>query len=55
VTSFVDTSFFFALASAEDPDHERVREVFEDFDPKRLSDLWLTSVAACGRAKAPAL
>ena len=26
---FVDTSFFYALASANDPDHERVREVFE--------------------------
>jgi predicted nucleic acid-binding protein len=24
---FVDTSFFFALASPGDPDHERVREV----------------------------
>lgn len=43
MTSFVDTSFFFALASADDPDHERVRKVFEDFDPKRLPDLWLTT------------
>jgi predicted nucleic acid-binding protein len=43
VTFFVDTSFFFALASAKDPDHERVREVFEEFDPKRLPDLWLTT------------
>ncbi len=40
---FVDTSFFFALASKKDPDHERVREVFEEFDPERLSDLWLTT------------
>ena len=41
--SFVDTSFFFALASASDPDHHRVREVFEQFDPARLPDLWLTT------------
>ena len=40
---FVDTSYFFALASAEDPDHERVREVFEEFDPLRLTDLWITT------------
>jgi len=40
---FVDSSFFFALASEEDPDHERVREVFQEFDPKRLRDLWLTT------------
>ncbi len=26
---FVDTGFIFALFSANDPDHERVREVFE--------------------------
>ncbi len=41
--SFVDTSFFFALASADDPDHERVRDVFAQFDPERLPDLWLTT------------
>ena len=40
---FVDTSFFFALASKKDPDHERVREVFEEFDAKRLPELWLTT------------
>ena len=40
---FVDTSFFFALASLGDPDHERVREVFETFDPGRLSEQWLTT------------
>ena len=40
---FVDTSFFFALASPGDPDHERVREVFETFDPGRLSEQWLTT------------
>jgi len=35
---FVDTGFLFALASKKDPDHERVREVFEEFDPKQLPD-----------------
>ena len=40
---FLDTGFLFALASTKDPDHERVREVFEEFDPKRLPDLWLTT------------
>jgi predicted nucleic acid-binding protein len=40
---FVDTSFFFALASPGDPDHERVREVFETFDRGRLPHLWLTT------------
>ena len=40
---FVDTGFLFALASKKDPDHERVREVFEEFDPKQLPDLWLTT------------
>jgi len=40
---FVDTSFFFALASEKDPDHERVRAVFEEFDAKRLPELWLTT------------
>jgi len=40
---FVDTGFFHALASKDDPDHERVREVFEEFDPKRLPHLWLTT------------
>jgi len=33
---FVDTSFFFTLASTKDPDHERVRAVFEEFDPEQL-------------------
>ena len=40
---FVDTGFFHALASKDDPDHDRVREVFEDFDPKRLPQVWLTT------------
>ncbi len=40
---FVDSSFFFALASEGDPDRGRVREVFEEFDSKRISNLWLTT------------
>jgi predicted nucleic acid-binding protein len=40
---FVDTGFFFALASEKDPDHERVREVFETLDPRRLPELCLTT------------
>lgn len=40
---FVDTGFFFALASEKDPDHERVKAVFEEFDSMRLPDLWLTT------------
>ena len=35
---FVDTGFLFDLASNKDPDHERVREVFEEFDPDRLPE-----------------
>jgi predicted nucleic acid-binding protein len=40
---FVDTSFFYALASANDPDHERVREVFERFGDRTLRDFLLTT------------
>jgi predicted nucleic acid-binding protein len=40
---FVDTGFFFALASTDDPDHEGVLEALEEFDPKRLPELWLTT------------
>lgn len=40
---FVDTGFFYALASANDPDHERVREVFESFGNRRLRDFLLTT------------
>jgi uncharacterized protein len=40
---FVDTGFFFALAAEDDPDHERVRAVFEELDPKRLSQLCITT------------
>jgi predicted nucleic acid-binding protein len=40
---FVDTSFFFGLASTSDGDHERCREVFETLDVKRLPDLCLTT------------
>ena len=40
---FVDTGFFYALASEDDADHERCREVFETLDQKRLPDLFLTT------------
>jgi len=40
---FVDTSFFFALASKNDPDHERVKAVFQEFRGRRLPDLLLTT------------
>lgn len=40
---FVDTSYFFALASPGDPDHGRVKEVFEAFDREQLRQLWLTT------------
>ena len=40
---FVDTSFFFALASLEDPDHERVLEVFESLEGQNLQRLLVTT------------
>ena len=40
---FVDTGFFYALASARDPDHDRVVEVFETFRNQRLPDVLLTT------------
>ena len=40
---FVDTGFFYALASAKDPDHDRVVEVFETFRNQRLPDVLLTT------------
>lgn len=40
---FIDTGFFFALFSAKDPDHERVREVFESFGTRRWPDFLLTT------------
>jgi len=40
---FVDTSFFFPLLSANDRDHERVHNVFEELQGRRLSDLLLTT------------
>ena len=40
---FVDTGFLFALASAKDPDHERVKEVFQSLQGQRLPDLLLTT------------
>jgi predicted nucleic acid-binding protein len=41
--TFVDTGFFFALASAKDPDHERAKEAFRGFQGRRLPDLLLTT------------
>lgn len=40
---FVDTSFFFALLSENDPDHKRVREVFDAIETPQLVKLLLTS------------
>ena len=40
---FVDTGFFFAFFSANDPDHSRCREVFESFKDRRLPELLLTT------------
>ncbi|GMR23373.1 MAG: type II toxin-antitoxin system toxin 23S rRNA-specific endonuclease VapC20 [Acidobacteriota bacterium] len=40
---FVDTSFFFALLSENDPDHKRVCEVFDTIETPELSKLLLTS------------
>ena len=42
--SFVDVvEFFFALASEDDPDHERVREVFNQIRSQELSSHRLTT------------
>jgi predicted nucleic acid-binding protein len=40
---FVDTGFLFALASEKDPDHSRVREVWQGLKGRRLPDLLLTT------------
>jgi predicted nucleic acid-binding protein len=40
---FVDTSFFFALLSEDDPDHARALEVFDTFEGRKLPDLLLTT------------
>jgi uncharacterized protein len=40
---FVDTGFFFALASEKDPDHARVLEVWQGFRGRRLPDLLVTT------------
>jgi predicted nucleic acid-binding protein len=40
---FVDTGFFFALLSEDDPAHARALEVFETFEGRRLPDLFLTT------------
>jgi uncharacterized protein len=40
---FVDTGFFFALASEKDPDHHRVLDVWQGFRGRRLSELLVTT------------
>ncbi len=40
---FVDTGFFFALASEKDADHARARLVWEGFRGRRLPELLLTT------------
>jgi predicted nucleic acid-binding protein len=40
---FVDTGFFFAFFSANDPDHARCRDVFETFKGRPLHDLFITT------------
>ena len=40
---FLDTSFLFSLFSVRDPDHERVKTVFEALEGRRLPDTLLTT------------
>ncbi len=40
---FVDTGFFFALASEKDPDHPRVLEVWQGFRGRRLPEMLVTT------------
>jgi predicted nucleic acid-binding protein len=40
---FVDTGFFFALLSGDDPDHGPALEVFETFGGRRLPEVLLTT------------
>jgi predicted nucleic acid-binding protein len=40
---FLDTSFLFALFARHDPDHERVRVVFETYRGHRMADRVLTT------------
>jgi len=40
---FVDTGFFFALASEKDPDHARVLEVWQTLRGRRLPELLVTT------------
>jgi predicted nucleic acid-binding protein len=40
---FVDTGFFFALASEKDPDHARALEVWQGFRGRRLPELLVTT------------
>jgi len=47
---FVDTGFFYALASQQDPDHTRAVEVFRRFQGRDLPRLFLTSNHVVGEA-----
>jgi len=40
---FLDTSFVFALASARDEHHERVKAVFAEYRDQRLAAAWVTT------------
>ena len=40
---FLDTSFLFPLFARHDPDHERVRQVFEAYRGRRMADQALTT------------
>jgi predicted nucleic acid-binding protein len=40
---FVDTGFFFALASEKDPDHPRALEVWQGFRGRRLPEILVTT------------
>ena len=40
---FVDTGFFFALASEKDPDHPRTLEVWQGFRGRRLPEILVTT------------
>ena len=41
--TFLDTSFVFALASARDEHHERVKAVFAEYRGTRLDEAWVTT------------
>jgi predicted nucleic acid-binding protein len=40
---YLDTSFLYALFNTQDEDHPRVREVFESYRGRQLSDLVVTT------------